>query len=99
MPFSRLWHSVGFVGTDVSEECVASILKVQRTSVFGTTLTVNIKLFATYCYRFSSLLILSTLKMQARRSSETSVLTRPTRRHIPNDGILHDHRRENSISY
>jgi hypothetical protein len=31
----------------------------------------------------------STLKMEATRSSETSVLTRPRRRHFPKDGILH----------
>jgi hypothetical protein len=36
-----------------------------------------------------------TLKMEAIRSSETSVHTRSTRRHIPEDGILHSHRREN----
>jgi hypothetical protein len=31
----------------------------------------------------------STLKIEAISSSETSVHTRPTRRHIPEDGILH----------
>jgi hypothetical protein len=41
----------------------------------------------------------STLKMQAIRSSETSVHTRSTGRHIPEDGILHSHRRENLESY
>jgi hypothetical protein len=30
---------------------------------------------------------------------ETSALTRATRRHIPEDGILHSHRRENVNSY
>jgi hypothetical protein len=43
----------------------------------------------------SSLADFSTLKMEAIRSSETSVHTRSTRRHIPEDGILHSHRREN----
>jgi hypothetical protein len=33
----------------------------------------------------------STMKMEAIRSSETSVLTRPTRRHVPEDGIHHSH--------
>jgi hypothetical protein len=38
----------------------------------------------------------STLKIEAIRSSETSVyFTGSTRRHIPEDGILHSHRCEN----
>jgi hypothetical protein len=42
----------------------------------------------------------SGVKMQAIRSSETSVQsTTSTRRHTPEDGILHSHRRENLKSY
>jgi hypothetical protein len=37
--------------------------------------------------------------MEPTSSSETTVLTRPTRRHIPEDGILYDHRCENLKSY
>jgi hypothetical protein len=40
-----------------------------------------------------------TLKMEGIRSSETSVHTRSTRRHIPEDGILHSHRCKNLKSY
>jgi hypothetical protein len=40
-----------------------------------------------------------TLKMEAIHSSESSVHTRSTRRHIPEDGILHSHRCGNLKSY
>jgi hypothetical protein len=41
-------------------------------------------------------LIFSTLMMEPIRSAEMSVITRGTRRNIPEEGVLHSRRRKNS---
>jgi hypothetical protein len=74
---------VDLVRADISEEFNASIIRVTRIGELGT-------LAAT---------ILVTHMMEGLSSFETSVGPRATRRHSPEDVILHSQRRENLKSY
>jgi hypothetical protein len=65
MPPSEIRHRMALVRTDVSEERLASIIRMKRIIELRTTLAVSIS------------------------SSETSICTRATWRHIPQDSILH----------
>jgi hypothetical protein len=72
---------MALVRTDVSEERIASTYSVLWLLVTGNVPSSPIRV---------------SLMMETIRSSETSDLTRTTRRNIPGDGILHGYRRERS---
>jgi hypothetical protein len=108
---SEMLRRVVIVRTDVSEDHSSFIIRVTRIGELGTlavsrnrrTLRRNNYIL---CVRrllvtanVPSSPILVTLIMEAPRTSETSVLTKSTRRNIPQDGILHSQRRENLKSY
>jgi hypothetical protein len=80
MVSSGILRRVALVRTDVSEELSASFIRVTRIGELGTTLVTTSVV--------PSSQILVTLMKEALSSSETSVLTRATRRNIPEDTIL-----------
>jgi hypothetical protein len=101
MPSCGMLRRVALVRTDISEECIAYISRVTRIGEQGTTLAITnsvLRLRVTSDVVPSSP-ILVILMMETIPFSETSVITRATRRHSPGDGILHSHRRECRKSY
>jgi hypothetical protein len=81
MASSGMLRRAALVRTDVSEELSASFIRVTR---IGELVTASV---------VPSSPILVTLIKDALLSSETSVLTRVTRRNIPEDNILNNSRK------
>jgi hypothetical protein len=69
MPSSGMWHTVDLVQTDASEERIASIFRVEKSASEERAQAGGCRL----------------QMMEAICSSETSVHTRSTWRHIPED--------------
>jgi hypothetical protein len=90
MASSEMLRCVTLVRTDVSEELSASFIKVTIIGELGTTLVVSSsvrRLPVTASVVPSSPIIVTVIK-EALSSSETTVLTRVTRRNIPEDAYL-----------
>jgi hypothetical protein len=104
MASSEMLRRVALVRTDVSEELSASIDRVAEIGELGTTLALTMnrrtqRRFIVTANVVPSSLILVTLVMEALSFSEMSVLTRTTRRNIPEDVFFHSHSRGNRKFY
>jgi predicted hotdog family 3-hydroxylacyl-ACP dehydratase len=96
MVSSGILRRVALVKSDVSEELRASFIRVtsDRRTLRMVFLRSVRRLLVTASVVPSSPILVTLMKV-ALSSSKTSVITRATRRNVPEDAILHSHRREN----
>jgi hypothetical protein len=97
MPSSGLFRRMALVRADVSEERIASTIRLTRLCELLKTSAVTRN--RSTLRKGKSLHILIALMTEAIRSSETSALTRAARRNILEEGVLHSYRREALKSY
>jgi hypothetical protein len=91
---------VALVGTDVSEESVASIIRVTRIGELETlAITSSVLRLLVTANVVPSSPILVTLTIEMIGSSETSVVTKIMLLNTTEDGILRSHHCENLKSY